>query len=197
MKKIIILCIVSFVLLFSNYSKAEAKSKLSYNGENVIWKKKSLNICLEDSVKQIKNIEEYVNLAIKIWEPSKFFPKMKITTKDESCDIVFAYESFHCCYDVRPLAANKLTYNFNPEIIKATITINKYYEDFIGDAAENSNVYDLPSVIAHELGHAAGLDEDEEDSKSLMCKFYVKGSTSKRKINSSDLNSIKKLYEKK
>jgi hypothetical protein len=191
MKKIQLL-IVSLILIVSNTAFAEAALKYAESGNLMRWEKKNLTICLNDDVKKIPNIEVYFLQAIDAWSPVQAFPRMELG--NSSCDIYVLYKDFICCGNIRPLAINVLTHYQTGQIIKATITINKYYQYKMGDASVDAGIYDLPGGIAHELGHAVGLEEDLEDRQSIMYDTNFLGKTYKRFIKRGDIAAISKVY---
>ena len=192
MKKIQLL-IISFVLFISNISFAEAQLKYTESGKVMHWEIKDLVICLNAEAKKIPNIENYFIQAIEAWKPAKNFPNMKLG--EEFCNIYVGYTDFVCCGNIRPLAINVLTYLQNGEILRADITINKYYKNIMGDATSSSReIYDLPGGIAHELGHAVGLEEDMTNPESIMFNTNFIGKTYKRFIKKGDISALNKIY---
>lgn len=186
---------IVLIILVSPSLRAEPKPKYSASGNILQWKKSELNICINDSAKNVKNINLYFKMAIDTWKSSVFFPKLKIN--DYNCDIFVDYKEFDGPGAVRALATNTLTYYETGEIIKSNIIINKFYEKVVGDASNNSEIYDMPGTLAHELGHAVGLEEDYVDKYSVMFDINFIGRTYKREAKFGDLTAIYKIYGRK
>lgn len=180
------------VLTFSNLAFAEARLKYTDSGNLLTWKKNNLAICLSEEAKKIPSINEYFQIAINIWSPVKNFPKLRVS--EQTCDIYVDYKDFTCCGSIKPIAINVLNYYEYGEIIKATITINKHYQFVMGDATKRKEIYDLPGTIAHELGHAVGLEEDPDDKESIMHDINFIGKINKRFVKSGDISAINKIY---
>lgn len=182
--------VLMFIILLPAQVLAEAGIKLTSNNEIVSWHKETLTICNQISNKDIKNINTYLQLSIDTWNNSHISPT--ITIANNNCDITVNYNLV--TIDPSPLAITKLTYNNDTgEIYYAEIIINNKYDSEIGNG-NNKKLYDVPSFLAHEIGHALGLNEDLEDSESTMYYATKRGTTYKGDLNQSDLNAISKIY---
>jgi MYXO-CTERM domain-containing protein len=88
----------------------------------------------------------------------------------------------------------KTTVTFDADtgaILDADIEINHAYNEFtVGD---DPVVYDLRSIVTHELGHLLGLDHTP-DLEATMNAVYDEGSTSQRSLAPDDLAGLCAAY---
>ena len=65
-----------------------------------------------------------------------------------------------------------------------------------GDALSNSSLMDTENILAHELGHAAGLGHPpSECTDETMYAFASIGETKKRDLEDGDIQGIIELYQ--
>ena len=78
------------------------------------------------------------------------------------------------------------------EIVHFDMEINSDDHDWSTDGAVDKQ--DLTNAIAHEFGHAIGLDHSD-DTEATMAADAIVGETNKRDINSDDLAGYQYIYE--
>lgn len=178
-------------LLYGNVAFSQNLIKY-YKYNPIKWKKNIINVCLDDSAYRINNIENYLSIAVNTWSKSSCAPKLIITR--ENCDLTIFNQTEEDKFDIEPLATNLMRYDDKSNIYFAKIVINDYYQKFFGDATKEKFVYDVPSILAHELGHAFGLSEYYGSDEITMSIKTYKGTINKRKLSEKDLSSIDKLY---
>jgi hypothetical protein len=90
------------------------------------------------------------------------------------------------------LAKTTVTFdNGSGEIFDADIEVNHAYNEFtIGD---DNVVYDLQSVLTHEIGHFIGIDH-AADFDATMYAGYDEGTTSLRTLESDDIDALCTVY---
>ena len=76
------------------------------------------------------------------------------------------------------------------ELIHADIIVN--YDNFSFGINGSSTVFDLKTVILHELGHFLGLKHND-DTTSIMYPSLGRGEV-KRSLNTTDISGIRSLY---
>lgn len=88
----------------------------------------------------------------------------------------------------------KTTVTFDADtgtILDADIEVNHAYNEFtLGD---DRVVYDLQSVITHEIGHFVGLDHSS-DGSATMFSGYDEGSTELRSLEADDVEALCAVY---
>ncbi|MBK8258665.1 MAG: matrixin family metalloprotease [Polyangiaceae bacterium] len=90
------------------------------------------------------------------------------------------------------LAKTTVTYNRSTgEILDADIELNFAFNELtIGD---DHVVYDLPSIVTHEIGHFIGLDHTP-DPDATMFAGYEAGTTSQRTLEFDDVSAVCAVY---
>lgn len=180
-------------LISVNSAYGEASPKITPDHKPIKWRKKNLNICLVKEANAIENINYVVIASMRTWNKLKFTPHF--TFNDDLCDVNIKYERLKGWADPVPLATTVVYYNsYDGETASAEIVINDYYSSRLGDSAINKSLYDLQSIVTHELGHALGLNEDLTDNVSSMYVLTERGTIHKRILNSSDISAISKVY---
>ena len=121
------------------------------------------------------------------------------------------------------LAITVLTYDEQGSILDADIVINGIYR--FGDAADPScprktksphaapgfggpvdpschlgchggfHLYDLQSILTHELGHLLGLGEDYDNEQATMYAYSWPGELHKRDLDDSDVDALWAVYD--
>ncbi|MEJ7730130.1 MAG: matrixin family metalloprotease [Polyangiaceae bacterium] len=88
----------------------------------------------------------------------------------------------------------KTTVTFDPdsgEIFDADIEINHAFNEFT--VSDQSVVYDLQSVVTHEVGHFIGLDHSDL-SEATMTPGYDDGTTELRTLDTDDIEAACEAY---
>jgi Matrixin len=88
----------------------------------------------------------------------------------------------------------KTTVSYDPKtgrILDADIEVNHAYNEIT--IASDHAVYDLQSIITHEIGHFIGLDHSS-DASATMSASYDQGSTSLRTLESDDIAGACAIY---
>jgi hypothetical protein len=65
------------------------------------------------------------------------------------------------------------------------------------EASSNDTVYDLHHVVAHELGHSLGMNDEMENKSALMYRYSSPNDTSLRAPASDDIEGLAELYSTK
>ncbi len=76
---------------------------------------------------------------------------------------------------------------------RADIIINQ--DAHFGDIHEDSESYDLQSVVTHEIGHFLGLDGHFADTSSTLFSCAFEGDASQRSPTEHDLHALEGLYD--
>ena len=182
------------LLLTANLADAEATLKFANNKKNIKWQKPSINICLSQEASKINNIQYALENSMQSWNKLQFIPRF--TNLDTDCEINIRLQKIKWHKSPAPLATTVIIHNIvTAEAVNAEIVINDFYLPTIGDSAIDPNMYDLQSILTHELGHTLGLDEDYTDKYSSMFILTEKGTIHKRLLNKSDITAISKIYK--
>lgn len=81
------------------------------------------------------------------------------------------------------------------KIYESDIVLNGQHP--FGDVgAGEMEVFDLQSVLTHEMGHLLGLGEELEDATSTMYPYSLAGETTKRSLSRGDIERMEALYER-
>lgn len=65
-----------------------------------------------------------------------------------------------------------------------------------GDADVDASLMDVENIVAHELGHAAGMGHPENTcTQETMYAYSTEGETLKRDLNDGDISGIRELYK--
>lgn len=192
MKKLLSLMLV-FSLLFSiSVSFADTNYKYQ-DGRLVRWAKPMLNICIKEPAYRLSGIEESVKYASDLWNSIDGIPKTRLNLNTYDCDIFIDYKMLPR-QSQRYLATNTITNFRNGEISLSEINFNIRYDGQFGYASKSSLVYDIRSIVCHELGHALGLEGEPNNQESVMYEYTDLGKSSRRFLTLEDIRSIKKLY---
>jgi len=193
MKKISALLLFIAILLVSLSSFGDTAYK--YTGGNIIkWNRKVINICIKPDAYSLPNIKEATEYASNLWNSVSGIPKTHVNFETADCDIFIDYNYAPYHYNKDYLAMNTITNFLNGDIFSSRIEFNKFYDGKFGSAARNYSVYDVQSIICHELGHALGLEGEPNNSKSVMYEYTDLGVQARKKLTQEDIRSIKKLY---
>lgn len=90
------------------------------------------------------------------------------------------------------LAKTTVTFDTDSgEILDADMEINHAYNEYTVD--DDHVVYDLQSIVAHEVGHFIGLDHSA-DPDATMFAGYDEGSTTIRTLEADDIAAVCAVY---
>lgn len=90
------------------------------------------------------------------------------------------------------LAKTTVTFDADTgEILDADIEVNHAYNEFT--VSDSMVVFDLQSVLTHEIGHFIGLDHTQ-DPDATMFAGYDEGSTSLRTLEADDIAAACEVY---
>ncbi len=188
--------LLSIVVVTAGHRPAHADPRLKHaaNGAVLRWPatKRVLHVCLDAPAQSVPGIDRAFEVAFEVWATVPGLHRFEIGTLD--CDVFVAYRAFGWDHEPAPLAINTLEHRDDGSVVRANITINPVYKSLLGDARNNTNTYDLASVLAHELGHALGLEEDYEDKHSVMFETCFLGTLYKRTAKPGDVRAMKRLY---
>lgn len=192
-KKIISILTFFSLLTVTKVSLADTEYKY-INGNIIRWYDRHVNVCIEESAKYIPNIESIVIQAMDTWSSIPSAPKLQLDRDRRNCMIHIKRGYLPKKWSFEPLAINVISAYRIGEIESSNITINKYFDGEFGDATKNKRMYDLLSVLSHEMGHALGLEEEYVDTHSVMYEKFKPGLTIKRDLQPADIRSINGLY---
>lgn len=100
--------------------------------------------------------------------------------------------SYHGANDT--LAKTTVTFDHETgEILDADIEVNHAYNEL--SVADDNVVYDLRSIITHEIGHFIGLDHTP-DTEATMYAGYDEGETKQRTLEADDVAAACAAYPK-
>lgn len=163
-----------------------------YKGNLVKWEKNKIFFCLDSSTLSLPGIEEYTDMSISTWSKIESTPTIEIS--NSNCDVTLYYKLEVDDYNIPPLGTNLIHFNDSGVISWAKINVNSYYNNQLGDAKKNNKLYDVPSILAHEIGHILGLNEDLTSEDTVMNIVTRRGSIYKRNLSKKDILNIKYLY---
>ena len=90
------------------------------------------------------------------------------------------------------LAKTTVTYDTDTgEILDADIEVNHAYNEYT--TGSDNIVYDLQSVMTHEIGHFIGLDHTEDYSATMNAN-YEQGTAELRSLESDDIDALCAAY---
>lgn len=191
--KVLQLFTIICALLVSKHSYAVATVKISASGAKIKWYKPIITTCITNEAKYLPDIKNTLNKSMGAWNKIHIPPNLIYT--ENNCDITLYYEMVTDWTKPYPLAVTTIKHNrVSGEAYTSKIVINMYYNNALGNAEFDKSKFDLQSIITHEIGHALGLNEDDEDTNSAMSLYTMQGECSKRNLTSSDVKSIKQLY---
>jgi hypothetical protein len=100
-------------------------------------------------------------------------------------------------YDPRRLAVTVSSYTPDGRLMGADILINgKEKFDLLSedDSGRRDSVFDLASVLTHEMGHVLGLDENPDDPEATMFPYTRANETHQRTLSEDDEEGVIELY---
>jgi hypothetical protein len=100
-------------------------------------------------------------------------------------------------FDPERLAVTVSSYAPNGKLVGADILINAEIDWALlseNDEDANHTLFDIASVITHEMGHVLGLDENVDDPTSTMWPYTPAGQTHQRTLSLDDEEGIIELY---
>jgi hypothetical protein len=99
-------------------------------------------------------------------------------------------------YDPALLAVTRTSYSDGDgRIVDADILVNPRQLFALSDEnAPDTARYDLAAVLAHEMGHALGLDESETDESATMWPSIGRGDVHQRTLSADDEAGLAEVY---
>jgi hypothetical protein len=95
------------------------------------------------------------------------------------------------------LAMTVLTYSTTGQILGMDVLVNgnKRFELLSEEqSAVGADAHDFAAVMAHELGHVLGLDEDHDDETATMWPYIRKGEVHQRTLAEGDELGVTEAY---
>jgi predicted Zn-dependent protease with MMP-like domain len=119
--------------------------------------------------------------------------KAEYNPDDANANIVlFQDNKWNYTGEYNTLAKTTVTYdNDTGEIFDADIELNQAFNEFT--TGDSDVVYDLQSILTHEIGHFFGLDHSA-DLNATMTPGYDQGSTELRTIEADDIAGVCAIY---
>ena len=106
--------------------------------------------------------------------------------------VLFQDNKWNYTGEFNTLAKTTVTYDNNTgEIFDADIELNQAFNEFT--TGDTNVVYDLQSILTHEIGHFFGLDHSP-DLNATMTPGYDQGSTQLRTIEADDIAGVCAIY---
>ncbi len=177
--------------LSPNAAHAEALPKVGNNGERLVWQRDEVAVCIDDAANAIQDLPQHLRTAFLTWAAVPSIPTFELWR--DRCDVVITLSDNLAGRD-DALAICGLAYASTTGLARATITINPRYFESIGDATVDPSAYDLPSILAHELGHALGLEDDLDDATATMYGTTSRGDVAQRTLAEGDVDAITAQY---
>ena len=191
-------------MYFLIYSALAWEPKL-VNGETVTWVARSIPYHLNtehlDYITDL-DIESAISAASDVWnsssfenEESSFKFNLQGYTKNQGAD--FSDEehiiSFDKSWTQDPslLAITHVWSDSNGNIVHFDIEVN--IDDADWTLSNESGKHDLQNSMAHEFGHALGL-EHSDDSEATMAPSTTEGEVQKRDLHQDDVLGVVSLY---
>ncbi|MRH47273.1 matrixin family metalloprotease [Lactobacillus reuteri] len=158
-----------------NYVKID--NYKGYNKSIRKWKKPTAKVFIDSSSSQLT---PYIVTAIKDWNSTNVF-KFILINDPTNADIII-YKNFDPGAKTSGLTYSNVDNQSGYFIPTQDIYLNDYF-------FEKYNTLQKVHTIAHELGHAIGLNHNESDKNSLMYPI-----TTEKLIQPNDIKALRAIY---
>jgi hypothetical protein len=106
--------------------------------------------------------------------------------------VMFQDNRWNYTGEFNTLAKTTVTYdNDTGEILDADIELNHAFNEFT--TTDDNVVYDLQSILTHEIGHFIGIDHSP-DFYATMTPGYDQGSIELRSLETDDIDAVCAIY---
>lgn len=134
-----------------------------------------------------------VFFAVGGYEPAGRALAITVLTYDNaSGKILDADVIFNGSYSFKVLGTQTLDSAQLPNTLVGSDTVT--HED-AADVGDPDSIYDLHHVVAHELGHSLGMNDEMGNKAALMYRYTAPNDASLRAPASDDLTGLAQLYE--
>jgi hypothetical protein len=145
---------------------------------------------------------ETVRAAAEVWAVSAEVPVFEVTEAASSADREIEDERVWVGYgkpaqfDTEVALTIATTDARTGEVLHVEVLLNPDvpWGYVSGSERPRPRKYDLQAVLAHEFGHALGLDEDERADTATMNPHFRRGDVHQRTLEDSDERAVASLY---
>jgi hypothetical protein len=206
----IVAAVVSALSLSLSREAGAFEVKHTRAGELVSWRRSSVALTLDPSLRHVDGGEDAAFAAAAAWSESGRAPALSTSARatplepgyDQVSAIFFAKDGFAPAGDA--LAVTLLAFDDRTgEVLDADVVLNGAYRFApmpAGTACDDviewgaAEPYDIRRVLAHELGHALGLGDEPAHREALMYPYLARAVAVPASPAADDLAGLTVLY---